>query len=132
MSSDTNIRLDKWLWAARFYKTRSIAQQMVQGGKVRYNGQRSKPSRTVELGATVRLTQGYVEKTVVITGLSDIRRSATEAQQLYQETPESEQQREKLIQQRQLANASKAAPPTKPDKKRRRELVQLKNRQSDF
>ncbi|GGA88660.1 heat shock protein 15 [Neiella marina] len=132
MSSDTNIRLDKWLWAARFYKTRSIAQQMVQGGKVRYNGQRSKPSRTVELGATVRLTQGYVEKTVVITGLSDIRRSATEAQQLYRETAESEQQREKLVQQRQLANASKAAPPTKPDKKRRRELLQLKNRQGDF
>lgn len=131
MSGSSNIRLDKWLWAARFYKTRSIAQQMVQGGKVRYNGQRCKPSKAVEVGATVRITQGFMEKTVVIQELSDTRRNATEAQRLYQETAASEEQREHLQQQRKLAFDSKAAPPTKPDKKQRRELLQLKSRQRE-
>ncbi|MBW8191254.1 ribosome-associated heat shock protein Hsp15 [Neiella marina] len=131
MSCSSNIRLDKWLWAARFYKTRSIAQQMVQGGKVRYNGQRCKPSKTIEVGATVRISQGFVDQTVVIQELSGTRRSAPEAQRLYQETAESKQQREQLQQQRKLAFDSKTAPPTKPDKKQRRELLQLKSRQRE-
>lgn len=63
MSSNSEaVRLDKWLWAARFYKTRSIARNMVDGGKVHYNGQRTKPSKIVELGATITLRQGYEEK----------------------------------------------------------------------
>ena len=84
-----SVRLDKWLWAARFYKTRSIARNMVDGGKVHYNGQRSKPSKVVELGAIINLRQGNEEKTVVIEKISDQRRGAPEAQLLYTETDES-------------------------------------------
>ncbi len=74
MSSNTaTVRLDKWLWAARFYKTRSIARNMVDGGKVHYNGQRSKPSKIVELGATIVLKQSHEEKTVIIEKVSDQR-----------------------------------------------------------
>ncbi|MGR5542507.1 ribosome-associated heat shock protein Hsp15, partial [Vibrio campbellii] len=88
---DQAVRLDKWLWAARFYKTRSIARNMIDGGKVHYNGQRSKPSKVVEVGATVALRQGHEEKTVVIERISDQRRGAPEAQTLYSETSESVQ-----------------------------------------
>lgn len=65
-SSADDVRLDKWLWAARFYKTRSLARNMVEGGKVHYNGQRTKPSKSVELGAQITLRQGHDEKTVII------------------------------------------------------------------
>ncbi|PMI53920.1 heat-shock protein, partial [Vibrio splendidus] len=78
------VRLDKWLWAARFYKTRSIARNMVDGGKVHYNGQRSKPSKIVELGAVVTLRQGNEEKTVTIEKISAHRGGAPVAQTLYE------------------------------------------------
>ncbi len=95
MSSQTEeVRLDKWLWAARFYKTRSIARNMVDGGKVHYNGQRSKPSKAVELGAVITLRQGNEEKTIVIEKISDQRRGAPEAQTLYKETTDSIAKRE--------------------------------------
>ncbi len=128
MSSPT-IRLDKWLWAARFYKTRSLAQQMVQGGKVRYNGQRCKPSRTVEPGAEIRLLQGQVEKTVCVLTVTDVRRSAPEAQKLYQETQESEKKRLQQQEQLKLARQIRQAPEHKPDKKQRRTLLDLKAKQ---
>ncbi|MDF2528804.1 MAG: ribosome-associated heat shock protein Hsp15 [Enterobacter mori] len=89
------VRLDKWLWAARFYKTRALAREMVDGGKVHYNGQRSKPSKMVELNATLTLRQGNDEKTVVIKAITEQRRPATEATQLYEETAESIEKREK-------------------------------------
>ena len=76
------VRLDKWLWAARFYKTRAIARTMIDGGKVQYNGQRSKPSKHIDLGAVVKLRQGDNEKIIVIKQISDCRRSAPEAQLL--------------------------------------------------
>lgn len=79
---------------ARFYKTRSIARNMVDGGKVHYNGQRSKPSKIVELGATILLRQGHEEKTVIIEKISDQRRGAPEAQLLYRETEDSLLKRE--------------------------------------
>lgn len=123
------IRLDKWLWAARFYKTRSLAQQMVQGGKVRYNNQRCKPSRSIEVGAYIQLSQNNIEKTVEVLALSDVRRSAPEAQTLYQETAESEQKRQQLQEQMKLARQTRHAPEHKPDKKQRRTLLQLKARQ---
>lgn len=127
--SETSVRLDKWLWAARFYKTRSLAQQMVQGGKVRYNGQRCKASRTVEVGAEIRLTQGHIEKTVTVQALSSVRRGAPEAQTLYQETSESEQKRLQQETQMKLARQSRHAPEHKPDKKQRRTLLDLKAKQ---
>ena len=129
MDNSNPVRLDKWLWAARFYKTRSLAQQMVNGGKVRYNGQRCKPSKLVEVGATIRLTQGHDEKTVTILAISDTRRNATEAQKLYQETAESELQRLKHQEQKKLAYETRMAPEHKPDKKQRRILLDLKSRQ---
>lgn len=88
------VRLDKWLWAARFYKTRALAREMVDGGKVHYNGQRSKPSKIVELNATLTLRQGNDERTVVIKAITEQRRPASEAVTLYEETPESVEKRE--------------------------------------
>ncbi|MFT4289783.1 ribosome-associated heat shock protein Hsp15, partial [Enterobacter sp.] len=89
------VRLDKWLWAARFYKTRALAREMIDGGKVHYNGQRGKPSKLVELNATLTLRQGNDERTVVITAIGDQRRPATEAQEMYAETAASIEKREK-------------------------------------
>jgi len=126
--SDTlQVRLDKWLWAARFYKTRSIARNMVDGGKVHYNGQRSKPSKMVEVGAEVRLRQGNDEKTIVIAKLSGTRRGAPEAQTLYQETAESIKQREAHAQMRKLNAFDSPSPDKRPDKKQRRDIIKFKS-----
>ncbi|MFA0088564.1 heat-shock protein [Vibrio sp. 10N.286.49.C2] len=127
MSSENNaVRLDKWLWAARFYKTRSIARNMVDGGKVHYNGQRSKPSKMVELNAVITLRQGNEEKTVVIEQISAQRRGAPEAQTLYSETKESITKREEFASQRKL-NAHNPSPERRPDKKQRRNIIKFKN-----
>ncbi len=72
------VRLDKWLWAARFYKTRALAREMIEGGKVHYNGQRSKPSKIVELNATLTLRQGNDERTVIVKAITEQRRPASE------------------------------------------------------
>lgn len=126
--SDTlQVRLDKWLWAARFYKTRSIARNMVDGGKVHYNGQRSKPSKLVEVGAEIRLRQGNDEKTIIIAKLSDTRRGAPEAQTLYQETAESIKQREEHAQMRKLNAFDSPSPDKRPDKKQRRNIIKFKS-----
>ncbi|MBD2784532.1 ribosome-associated heat shock protein Hsp15 [Xenorhabdus sp. DI] len=128
-NSDTDqaVRLDKWLWAARFYKTRSIAREMIEGGKVHYNGQRSKPSKLVELDAKIKLRQGNDEKTVTVLALSSHRRSATEAQQLYQETAESIIHREKMALARKMNALTMPHPNRRPDKKERRTLIKFKN-----
>ncbi|OBT10148.1 heat-shock protein [Vibrio sp. UCD-FRSSP16_10] len=127
MSSNLDsVRLDKWLWAARFYKTRSIARNMIDGGKVHYNGQRSKPSKMVEEGATITLRQGLVEKEVVIIKVSDQRRGAPEAQLLYNETDESIAKREKTALERKL-HAHNPSPERRPDKKQRRDIIKFKN-----
>ncbi|MGF1683006.1 ribosome-associated heat shock protein Hsp15 [Photobacterium makurazakiensis] len=126
--SDTlQVRLDKWLWAARFYKTRSIARNMVDGGKVQYNGQRSKPSKLVELGAEIRLRQGNEEKTVVIEQLSGTRRGAPEAQTLYSETADSVKLREEHAKLRKLHALGNPSPDKRPDKKQRRDIIKFKS-----
>ncbi|CDL79554.1 ribosome-associated heat shock protein Hsp15 [Xenorhabdus cabanillasii] len=125
--NDQAVRLDKWLWAARFYKTRSIAREMIDGGKVHYNGQRSKPSKLVELNAVIKLRQGNDEKTVTVLALSGQRRSATEAQQLYQETEESIINREKTALARKMNALTMPHPDRRPDKKERRTLIKFKN-----
>ncbi|MCX8958867.1 ribosome-associated heat shock protein Hsp15 [Erwinia psidii] len=121
------IRLDKWLWAARFYKTRSTAREMIEGGKVHYNGQRTRPGKTVELQAEVTLRQGNDEKTVIVHALSDQRRPATEAQQMYSETAESIEKREKIALARTINALSMPHPDRRPDKKERRDLLKFKN-----
>ena len=125
--SDNEIRLDKWLWAARFYKTRSIAKAMIEGGKVHYNGQRAKVSKAVEIGATLKLRQGNEEKEIVVTALSDQRRGASEAQLLYQETEKSVKQREAIAFVRKANALSMPHPDRRPNKKERRELVKFKD-----
>ena len=125
--TDSAIRFDKWLWAARFFKTRALAKQAIEGGKVHYNGARAKVSKAVEIGATLTIRQGWDEKTVVVTALSDQRRGASEASQLYGETEESIAKRDLNAEQRKLQRASLAAPEHRPNKKQRRQIVRFKN-----
>ncbi|QIR07166.1 ribosome-associated heat shock protein Hsp15 [Salinivibrio costicola] len=121
----TAVRLDKWLWAARFYKTRSIARNMIDGGKVHYNGQRAKPSKMVEVGAEIRLRQGHEEKTITVLELSEQRQGAPIAQTLYQETQDSIKQREHNTEMRRL-HAHNPRPESRPDKKQRRDIRKFK------
>ena len=120
------VRLDKWLWAARFYKTRTIAREMIEGGKVHYNGQRSKPSKLVELNAELTLRQGNDERTVLVSEISEQRRPASEAQRLYRETDASIEKREKMAQARKLNALTMPHPDRRPDKKERRDLRKFK------
>ena len=120
------VRLDKWLWAARFYKTRSLARDMIEGGKVHYNGQRSKPSKLVELEAELTLRQGNDERTVIVTGLSDKRGPAPVAEQLYSETAASIEKREKVALARKMNALTMPHPDRRPDKKERRNLLKFK------
>ena len=119
-----DVRFDKWLWAARFFKTRSLAKEAIEGGKVHYNGARVKISKTVEIGAEIRVRQGFDEKTVIVKGLSAQRGAAPQAQLLYQETDASVAAREANAQQRK--NVQFHAPDQRPDKKERRQLLQIK------
>lgn len=122
-------RLDKWLWAARFYKTRTLAREMVDGGKVHYNGQRTKPSKEVEIGAMIKLRQGNDEKEVQVLALSNQRKAAPLAQQLYQETEESIKKREQLAWARKANALSMPNPERRPNKKERRDLLKFKYQQ---
>ena len=121
------VRLDKWLWAARFYKTRTLAKEMIDGGKIHYNGQRSKPNKIVEVGATLKVRQGSDEKEIVVLALSTQRRGAPEAQQLYRETEQSLANREKLAIARKMNALSMPHPDRRPDKKERRDLLKFKH-----
>ncbi len=119
---EKKIRIDKWLWAARFYKTRSLASEAIKGGKVSVNSHRAKPSREVELGDTLVLRQGFDEKTVIVQALSDKRGPATVAQQLYQETADSIQKREKEKELRKVAAVQRPHGEGRPTKRSRRQI----------
>ena len=121
------VRLDKWLWAARFYKTRTLSKEMIDGGKVHYNGQRSKPNKIVEVGATLKIRQGSDEKEIVVLALATQRRGAPEAQLLYRETEQSLANREKLAMARKMNALSMPHPDRRPDKKERRDLLKFKH-----
>jgi ribosome-associated heat shock protein Hsp15 len=118
------VRLDKWLWAARFFKTRSLAKQAIESGHVRYAGERSKVSREVAIGATLQIRQGRDEIEVVVRALSALRTAAALAQQLYTETEASRQCRAQRALERQLAQNSVNS--DRPDKKQRRDLQRFK------
>lgn len=118
----TKVRADKWLWAARFFKTRSLAKQAIDGGKVHLDGQRLKASKELSVGLTLTVRQGWDEREVVITALSEERRGAPEAAKLYRETEASVARREQSASQRKLASALAAAPDTRPTKKQRRQI----------
>jgi ribosome-associated heat shock protein Hsp15 len=121
-------RLDKWLWAARFYKTRAIAKQMIDGGKVFYNGQRTKSGKAVSNGDIIKIRQGFEEKEVTVLALADKRKDATFAQSLYQENPQSIATRERNALARKQGILLSPASDTKPDKKQRRKLREFKER----
>ena len=93
MSNDTKVRLDKWLWAARFFKTRALAKKALEGGKVHYDGHRSKCSKIVEVGGLLKIRQGWDERIVQILGLSEKRGGAPQAALLYAETEASIEKR---------------------------------------
>ena len=125
------VRLDKWLWAARIYKTRALAREMIEGGKVHYNGQRSKPGKVVELNATLLLRQGNDERTIVVKGITEQRRPASEAVALYEETAESIEKREKMALARKMNALTMPQPDRRPDKKERRDLMRFKHGDSE-
>jgi len=126
------VRLDKWLWAARFYKTRSIAKDMIDGGKVHYEGQRVKPSKEVSLDASIRLRQSNDEKTIIITKISDKRGNASMAAELYKETEESITEREQNSEQRRLQRSAQSGLTSegRPTKKQRRKIIQFNQQQT--
>ncbi len=120
-----SVRLDKWLWAARFFKTRSLAKAAIEGGKVHHNQQRSKVSKEVQIGEIYHIRQGLEERIVKILGLSETRGPAAIAQKLYEETPESLSLREKHREERKFLTI--VAPDRRPDKRDRRKLIQVKH-----
>ncbi|MCY4472683.1 MAG: S4 domain-containing protein [Kistimonas sp.] len=115
------MRLDLWLWAVRLYKTRSLSQQAAGGGKVRVNGQRSKPGRQVRVGDRISVQHEGGDRVLIIKGLEKRRQSAPLAQLLYEETPESRAARE----QNKAPARDIAYPRSRPNKKERRALVRL-------
>jgi ribosome-associated heat shock protein Hsp15 len=116
------VRIDKWLWAARFFKTRNLAKQAIDGGKVHADGQRVKPSKEVTLEQLLTIRQGWDEKTVQITGLSDKRRGAEQAALLYRETEESIAKREKRASERKALRGIDLVSEGRPTKKQRRQI----------
>jgi ribosome-associated heat shock protein Hsp15 len=120
------MRIDKWLWAARFFKTRSLAKQAIDGGKVHCNGEHCKSSREIEVGCTLQIRQGLDEKTVVVRGLSEQRQGAPQAALLYEETPESIALRERLAAERRAQNAGFEAAAGRPTKQDRRRITRFK------
>ncbi|QFU74696.1 RNA-binding protein [Halioglobus maricola] len=120
------LRLDKWLWAARFFKTRSLAKAAIEGGKVHFGGQRVKVSREIQVGDELQIRQGWDEKVVVVQALSSQRRGASEAQQLYSETPGSVKRREDAAAARKAAGGMIDRPASRPTKKQRRQIHRFK------
>jgi len=125
------VRLDKWLWAARFFKTRSLAKQAIEGGKVQYNNSRSKVSRDVELGALITIRVGWDEKQVTVIALSDQRRGAPEALMLYRETEDSIAAATANADQRRALRGVGLPSDERPNKKQRRQIHRFKNIKQD-
>ena len=130
-SDAVRMRLDKWLWAARFYRTRTLAKEAIESGRVHYAGSRVKTSKEIAVGDELSIRQGsataMTEKTVLVEALSAQRGNAIAAQALYSETEESEERRAFYAEQRKLANL--ARPDNKPNKKERRDLQRFKHNQ---
>ena len=124
------VRVDKWLWAARFFKTRAKAKEAIDGGKVHLDGHRVKPSKELQLGQVLVIRQGWDEKTVLVMGVTEQRRDASSAASLYEETPESITKRELAQSQCQAAGAINPAA-GRPTKKDRRLIHQFRENNTD-
>jgi ribosome-associated heat shock protein Hsp15 len=122
------IRIDKWLWAARFFKTRSLAAAAVNGGKIAVNGARAKPSRIMRLGDELNIRRGPYEWTVVVRGLAKLRGPAPQAQLLYEETEASIRKREAASAQFKFERAPEFDSPGRPSKKARRAVLRFTKR----
>lgn len=122
---DKKVRLDKWLWAARFFKTRALAKAAIEGGKVHCKGERCKASKELRVGEQLVIRAGFDERTVVIRALSAVRRGAPEAQLLYEETAESLTRREQAAAMRK-AGALGVETDGRPSKKQRRDLQRFR------
>jgi ribosome-associated heat shock protein Hsp15 len=116
------VRIDKWLWAARFFKTRGLATEAVAGGKVEVNGDRAKPSRIVRVGDTISVRRGLYEWTIVVKDLARLRGPASQARQLYEETEKSARKRGAAIAQLKLERPPDFDTPGRPSKKDRRAI----------
>lgn len=123
-----SIRLDKWLWAARFFKSRKNAVDAISGGKVHLNGARVKPSRTVKINDSLSITRNNEKYKITVLGLNDKRRPASEARELYEESEESYEARQQARELRKMNNASVAKPDRKPNKKQRRQIEKWRDR----
>lgn len=121
-ATDEKVRIDKWLWAARFFKTRSMAAKAVSGGHVHVNGSRVKPARLVQAGDTLHIRRGLLAFEVIVLELSSRRGPAVKARALYEETGESIQRRERDALDRRLVKAADSSPQRRPDKRERRKI----------
>ncbi len=121
-----NVRLDLWLWSARFFKTRQLSAKAVTGGKVRLNDERAKPAKTVNIGDRIDIKRGPYRTRIVVQALNKKRGSATEAAVLYRETEDSIAEREKLAQQLRLQSQAVRYDPGKPSKRDRRAMRKLR------
>jgi ribosome-associated heat shock protein Hsp15 len=127
---DESIRLDKWLWAARFFKTRPLATEAVSGGKVHLNGNRVKPGKVVSIGDKLKIQQGAYAYDVSVLGINDKRRPAREARLLYEESEPSIAAREKLAEMQRLASVGKQSSGRKPSKQERGKIIRFKRKQT--
>lgn len=119
------VRLDKWLWAARFFKTRGLAAEAVDGGKVYLNGSRAKPAKLVQVGDSLRVRLGPYDWFITVRAVSERRGPPRDAQLLYDETPEGRAERERLAQAHKIAPAPTYQGKGRPTKKQRREIERL-------
>lgn len=120
-----SVRLDVWLWAARFFKTRTLAKHAIDGGKIDVNAQPCKPGKAVRVGDVLHVSRGEERFEVTVLGLAELRGAAPVAQALYRESDASRQARAKIAEQRRLEATGYAKPPTKPDKRARRLIKAL-------
>ena len=125
---DEEVRLDKWLWVARFFKTRSLAAEAVTGGKIDINGERAKASRIVRLGDKLCVRRGLYEWTIVVKNVSRLRGPAPQAQLLYDKTEESVRKREATIAQMKLERPPEFDAPGRPSKRDRRDIARFTKR----
>jgi ribosome-associated heat shock protein Hsp15 len=131
MSDDSpeHVRLDKWLWAARFFKTRGLAAQAIDGGKIQVNAERAKRAKPLHLGDELRIRQGPYQHIVVVRGLSEHRGPASVATQLYEETPESLAARQQMAVQIKSMDSALRAGGERPTKRDRREIERFRRRE---
>ncbi|MGF6712200.1 ribosome-associated heat shock protein Hsp15 [Luteibacter sp. W1I16] len=125
-TTSPGVRADVWLWAARFFKTRSLAKQAIDGGKVELNDATCKPAKLVHVGDTLRVNRGEERLTCMVTALSEKRGPASEAQKLYTETEESIAERARRKEDRRLTGGALLRPDSRPDKHARRLIQDLK------